>query len=1033
MPAFSYIKRILTITLFLPLVVFGQASLKGTVTDGTTDETLIGVNVIIQGTSLGASTDIEGQFRIVGIPARVFKVKISYVGYEPKILEIDFSKTQDVSTNVQLKPAIIEGEEVIVTAQMRGQLAAINQQLTSKTIVNVVSEEKIQELPDANAAEAIGRLPGVSIIRSGGEASQVVLRGLSSKYSNINLDGVKIPATDPNSRDVDLSVMSQGSLAGIELFKTLTPDQDADAIAGTINLVTRKAPSDRLIRFEVKGDYNDLMKTMNNQYDLTGRYGERYFNDLVGLQLQAGAEKKIRNEERTRYIYQGTDQSQILGGDDYRYTQFTAYFNDELRTRNSGQIILDVNTPDSGSVKASGSYSETGRKIMTSLRNYPAGASSSGWAYQYEYQEQNIKTFNTSLQGQNYLLGFNVDWNIAFAESKIGNPIDYRLLFDEINGGTGEQARDHPELHIRPNNNFNAALLDSSKYLSQENYEKENTYFLNLSRKVTFANYLASNFKGGIKYKERTRWMGADGYRWNNYPGNPFAANVDFTGTRFAGANTNVPLNAFIDPNNVAERTVLGYFQLTPIINTDALREWYALTAHGVVGALNQGEDATLLLSDYNVTEKVTSGYLMSTLEFGNLATLILGVRVEKEKNDYRAFYLNGNPFGSYGGTGSVLTIAQGTTIPDTNTVYTETNWLPSAQLLIKAMEAVNVRFAVYGALARPDYSDRLPRFSYNSNNKNLFVGNLWLKDAKALNLETSVQISSGTIGLFTVSGFYKKIDHLTHQMNGMNFQWPDYDFYAGQVPTLADLSAGAKNWNLDPTYRQRLENILADIAESNWYNTPAFNNTVHNGATYNLFTAYSSKDPSYLWGIEIEHQMNFSFLPVSWLRNIVLSYNLTFTRSETNILVATTQRDSVINFEARRGVVIRTIKYPTGYYAQWAKSTIENQPKFYGNIALGYDIGGLSARFSLFYNGLYLRQASGLGTADNYTNEFIKCDLSVKYQLNTLLAFMLNVNNIFNRQDVNSQYNQHYDWGYIPTSQDLYGASVDFGVRLNL
>ena len=79
---------------------------------------------------------------------------------------------------------IVESETVIVSAQAAGQVAAINQQLSSNTIVNVISEEKIQELPDANAAEAIGRLPGVSIQRSGGEANKITLRGLSDKYTS---------------------------------------------------------------------------------------------------------------------------------------------------------------------------------------------------------------------------------------------------------------------------------------------------------------------------------------------------------------------------------------------------------------------------------------------------------------------------------------------------------------------------------------------------------------------------------------------------------------------------------------------------------------------------------------------------------------------------------------------------------------------------------------------------------------------------------------------------------------------------------
>ena len=116
---------------------------------------------------------------------------------------------------------MVEGEEVTVTAQARGQVSAINQQINSSTIVNVISEEKIQELPDANAAEAIGRLPGVSITRSGGEANKVILRGLSDKFTTVTIDGIKIPPTDADSRGVDLSIVSQDRLRALNSSRRL--------------------------------------------------------------------------------------------------------------------------------------------------------------------------------------------------------------------------------------------------------------------------------------------------------------------------------------------------------------------------------------------------------------------------------------------------------------------------------------------------------------------------------------------------------------------------------------------------------------------------------------------------------------------------------------------------------------------------------------------------------------------------------------------------------------------------------------------
>ncbi|HEY5615147.1 MAG TPA: carboxypeptidase-like regulatory domain-containing protein, partial [Bacteroidota bacterium] len=274
-------------------------------TDSLDQTTLIGANVFLVGTSLGSATDREGQYRITGIPVGAHVLRVSYLGYRAKDIEVNVG-SDELEVNAQLTPDILQAGEVVVTAQARGQIAAINQQITSNTIVNVISEEKIQELPDANAAEAIGRLPGVSITRSGGEANKVILRGLEDKFTNITIDGVKIPATDATGRGVDLSMLSQSSLAGVELYKALTPDKDGDGLAGGINLVTRKAPETRRLKAEFKGDYNDLMGSMN-QYISSVHYGERFFDGLFGVQLTGNLEKRIRSNERINVNYGNQD------------------------------------------------------------------------------------------------------------------------------------------------------------------------------------------------------------------------------------------------------------------------------------------------------------------------------------------------------------------------------------------------------------------------------------------------------------------------------------------------------------------------------------------------------------------------------------------------------------------------------------------------------------------------------------------------------------------------------------------------------
>ncbi len=204
---------IVAILAVIPSLLLAQGTIRGTVTDSASGDALVGANVLVKGTALGAATDLYGKYRIPNVGAGQRMLRVTYVGSITREVPVTVPADGEVIVNLGLMPDVIEGQEVLVTAQVRGQEAAINQQITSSTIVNVISEEKIKELPDANAAEAIGRLPGVSIIRSGGEASKVILRGMSDKFTTFTIDGIRIPPTDPDSRGVDLSTFSQGTLS----------------------------------------------------------------------------------------------------------------------------------------------------------------------------------------------------------------------------------------------------------------------------------------------------------------------------------------------------------------------------------------------------------------------------------------------------------------------------------------------------------------------------------------------------------------------------------------------------------------------------------------------------------------------------------------------------------------------------------------------------------------------------------------------------------------------------------------------------
>lgn len=210
-PAFSG----LAVMLFINLLNAGV--IKGRVIDSKTGDPLIGANLILAETAgIGAASDFKGYYRIDNVPAGEYTLKVTFIGYQPVEIKVSLKADETIIRDIEMVyGGALKGEEVVVTAQAKGQMSAINQQLASNVITNIVDESRIQELPDVNAAESIGRLPGVSIQRSGGEANKVEVRGLNPKYSLITVNGVELPATGSEDRSVNLSLISSNMLDGI--------------------------------------------------------------------------------------------------------------------------------------------------------------------------------------------------------------------------------------------------------------------------------------------------------------------------------------------------------------------------------------------------------------------------------------------------------------------------------------------------------------------------------------------------------------------------------------------------------------------------------------------------------------------------------------------------------------------------------------------------------------------------------------------------------------------------------------------------
>src|SRR5690606_26047176 len=148
-----------------------------------------------------------------------------------------------VFVNLVLRSSSIELEGVEVSAfGFSGQSKALNTQKNNTNITHVVSTDQIGKFPDANIGDAVKRIPGITMQMDQGEARNIIVRGLSPQLNSVTLNGSRIPSAEGDNRNIQMDLIPSDMIQTIEVSKAVTPDMDADALGGSVNLITRTAP-----------------------------------------------------------------------------------------------------------------------------------------------------------------------------------------------------------------------------------------------------------------------------------------------------------------------------------------------------------------------------------------------------------------------------------------------------------------------------------------------------------------------------------------------------------------------------------------------------------------------------------------------------------------------------------------------------------------------------------------------------------------------------------------------------------------------
>ncbi len=259
---------VLAIALILPAAVFAEStSLHGAVRDEESGEGLSGASLLLLGTTIGASTDLDGEYRIDEIPPGTYNMRVSFVGYETKVVpNVRVEAGESEKLNVELLRQDVAAasytiDDFVVTADrvLSTEIALITERMKAITIGDAISAERISKSPDGTSSDVLKRVTGLSVV----DNKFVYVRGTTDRYSTTWLDGVATSSadTDVDRRSFAFDILPASLLASVVIVKTATPDLPGDFAGGLVQLNTCDIPDGRQFSASFSSAYDENTST----------------------------------------------------------------------------------------------------------------------------------------------------------------------------------------------------------------------------------------------------------------------------------------------------------------------------------------------------------------------------------------------------------------------------------------------------------------------------------------------------------------------------------------------------------------------------------------------------------------------------------------------------------------------------------------------------------------------------------------------------------------------------------------------------
>jgi len=729
--------------------ISAQNALTGRVSDAS-GAPLPGASVVIRELGISTATDRQGRYLLPSLPAGEYTLEINYLGMPAMEHRVAVTTGAATVANVTVLD-VTEIAEVVVIGSLSDSVArALNQQRTADNTINVVSSDSIGRFLDSNIAEALQRVPGIGVERDQGEGNFVSLRGSPAEFTSITVDGVAIPGTSPDTRAVDLGALPSEVVSALEINKTLLPSQDADSIAGSINLVTR-SPFDsrrRNIRINAGGSHNEMGSTHDRRASIVASdlFGpDRQFGALVSASY-AKTDRRVDNIESAWDIIETADGDEILGVPAQEFKDY-----ETRRERLSVTGALEYRPDVLNRFFLRGTWA---RRTDDEFRNllailYEDGTIQPGATEQSatfnrgrfarEFRHRVVQDENMAIGagGEHDINTMTLDYTVSFARGEQSYPNRQQLLF---------RSTARPDLSYDFSGDFDnpdLSLFTTQEHLNPANYEyrehvnrwqttsqDETAAEVNLSIPATLFDQPAE-WKFGARVRQRDIEADEESYRIRAPGGNPGVSFADLLSAE-PSRNFDYDLGWKYDTGKIQD-----YFDRQgPLTAVEANRRIPNSTT-----------------TDYTAREDIYAVYGMTRVQFDR-ANLILGLRVERTDFEGAAPVFNEatNDF----------------TISSVSRASTEV--FPNATLRYAFSDDLVGRVALTRGIARPRYRDNVPRISESGDRAagdviDLTAGNPDLKATLSNNLDASLEYYYKPLGVLSAGVFYKDLEDYVFEL----------------------------------------------------------------------------------------------------------------------------------------------------------------------------------------------------------------------------------------------------------------------------